>query len=118
MINTLISSVTHAQLHTQTHNNIHDHGQGPFFLGSDISLVDITFAPMLERANASLAYYKGFFMRGKGAPGGFIRFRPCCACCACCACCGGGAALSRPGADATPLFSFPLTAPPPNNTTE
>lgn len=32
--------------------------QGPYFLGSDISLVDITFAPMLERAAASLCYYK------------------------------------------------------------
>ncbi len=32
--------------------------QGPFFLGQDISLVDITFVPMLERAVASLAYYK------------------------------------------------------------
>ncbi|KAI8471411.1 MAG: glutathione S-transferase [Monoraphidium minutum] len=39
---------------------------GPYFMGSEITLVDITFAPMLERANASLAYYKGFFMRGKG----------------------------------------------------
>lgn len=37
-------------------------------MGDDITLVDITFAPMLERANASLAYYKGFFMRGKGGP--------------------------------------------------
>lgn len=39
---------------------------GPYFLGSDISLVDITFAPMLERAAASLCYYKGFVMRGSG----------------------------------------------------
>ncbi|WIA38465.1 hypothetical protein OEZ86_001788 [Tetradesmus obliquus] len=39
---------------------------GPFFMGQDISLVDITFAPMLERAAASLAYYKGFVMRGAG----------------------------------------------------
>lgn len=40
--------------------------QGPYFLGADISLVDITFASMLERAAASLAYYKGFYVRGKG----------------------------------------------------
>lgn len=40
--------------------------EGPFFLGNDISLVDITFTPMLERAAASLAYYKGFYMRGQG----------------------------------------------------
>lgn len=40
--------------------------QGPYFLGSDISLVDITFAPMLERAAASLTYYKGFHLRGQG----------------------------------------------------
>ena len=40
--------------------------QGPYFLGSDISLVDITFAPMLERAAASLTYYKGYVMRGSG----------------------------------------------------
>ncbi|PNW88790.1 hypothetical protein CHLRE_01g044700v5 [Chlamydomonas reinhardtii] len=39
---------------------------GPYFLGSDISLVDITFAPMLERAAASLTYYKGFHLRGQG----------------------------------------------------
>ena len=39
---------------------------GPYFLGSELSLVDITFAPMLERAAASLAYYKGYVMRGSG----------------------------------------------------
>lgn len=39
---------------------------GPYFLGPEISLVDITFAPMLERAAASLCYYKGFVMRGSG----------------------------------------------------
>jgi glutathione S-transferase len=35
-------------------------------MGQEISLVDITFCPMLERAAASLAYYKGFVMRGSG----------------------------------------------------
>jgi hypothetical protein len=39
---------------------------GPFFLGSELSLVDITFVPMLERAAASLAYYKGCYVRGEG----------------------------------------------------
>lgn len=43
-----------------------DRAGGPYFLGADISLVDITFASMLERAAASLAYYKGFYVRGKG----------------------------------------------------
>ena len=32
---------------------------GPYFLGNDISLVDIKFTPFLERAAASLPYYKG-----------------------------------------------------------
>jgi len=42
-------------------------GPGPFFMGLDQpSLVDITFAPMLERAAASLAYYKGWYLRGQG----------------------------------------------------
>ena len=40
---------------------------GPFFLGKDISLVDITFAPFLERIAASLLYYKGYAFRGGGA---------------------------------------------------
>ncbi|GLC43420.1 hypothetical protein PLESTB_001555600 [Pleodorina starrii] len=39
---------------------------GPYFLGSDISLVDITFCPMLERIAASLSYYKGSYIRGQG----------------------------------------------------
>ncbi|KXZ55141.1 hypothetical protein GPECTOR_3g291 [Gonium pectorale] len=39
---------------------------GPYFLGSDISLVDITFCPMLERIAASLSYYKGCYVRGQG----------------------------------------------------
>jgi len=39
---------------------------GPFFLGSELSLVDITFVPMVERMAASLAYYKGFYVRGEG----------------------------------------------------
>jgi len=39
---------------------------GPFFLGDQFSLVDITFAPFLERMAASLLYYKGYRMRGDG----------------------------------------------------
>lgn len=42
------------------------HPQGPFFLGKDLSLVDITFVSMMERMVASLAYYKGFYVRGQG----------------------------------------------------
>jgi len=36
---------------------------GPFFLGKDISIVDVQFAPFLERTVASLLYYKGFKIR-------------------------------------------------------
>ena len=32
---------------------------GPYFLGSDISIVDVMFTPFLERMAASLPYYKG-----------------------------------------------------------
>lgn len=39
---------------------------GPYFLGSQLSLVDVTFSSMLERMAASLAYYKGYYLRGKG----------------------------------------------------
>ena len=39
---------------------------GPFFLGKDLSLVDVVFAPFLERIAASIYYYKGFVVRGKG----------------------------------------------------
>lgn len=41
-------------------------GQGPYFMGSELSLVDVTFTPMLERIAASMAYYKGYYIRGKG----------------------------------------------------
>ena len=45
---------------------------GPFFLGRELSLVDIVFAPFLERIAASIAYYKGFIVRGQVGmvPGG------------------------------------------------
>lgn len=39
---------------------------GPYFMGPELSLVDITFTPFLERMAASLAYYKGFKMEGNG----------------------------------------------------
>jgi len=38
-------------------------GKGGFFLGEQISMVDIKFAPFLERMHASLAYFKGFQVR-------------------------------------------------------
>lgn len=37
--------------------------EGPFFLGDSMSIVDVQFAPFLERMAASLLYYKGFTMR-------------------------------------------------------
>lgn len=37
---------------------------GPFFLGKELSLVDIVFAPFLERIVASIPYYKGEQLRG------------------------------------------------------
>ncbi len=38
---------------------------GPYFLGSDISMVDIMFTPFLERMAASLPYFKGFESRNE-----------------------------------------------------
>jgi glutathione S-transferase len=42
--------------------------EGPYFLGSDVSIVDIMFAPFLERMAASLPYYKGFESRSTKYP--------------------------------------------------
>eukprot|EP01023_Acetabularia_acetabulum_P047085 TRINITY_DN4941_c0_g1_i1.p1 TRINITY_DN4941_c0_g1~~TRINITY_DN4941_c0_g1_i1.p1 ORF type:complete len:520 (-),score=102.22 TRINITY_DN4941_c0_g1_i1:135-1694(-) len=39
---------------------------GPYFLGSELSLIDIIFVPFLERMVASLSYYKGYRIRGTG----------------------------------------------------
>ena len=39
---------------------------GPFFLGKELSLVDVVFSPFLERIAASMYYYKGFVVRGEG----------------------------------------------------
>jgi len=45
---------------------------GPFFMGNDITTVDIQFAPFLERMAASLLFFKGFQMRiAKGEPTDF-----------------------------------------------
>jgi glutathione S-transferase len=42
---------------------------GSFFMGSKVSMVDIQFAPFLERMAASLLYFKGFMLRvPKGVP--------------------------------------------------
>jgi len=41
---------------------------GPFFFGTEPSLVDCVFAPFLERMAASLPYYKGFVARGERYP--------------------------------------------------
>jgi len=36
---------------------------GPYFLGLELSMVDIMFTPFLERMAASLPYFKGFIVR-------------------------------------------------------
>ena len=41
------------------------HGS-PFFMGPDISMPDLVFAPFLERIAASILYYKGVKVRGSG----------------------------------------------------
>eukprot|EP00892_Ulva_mutabilis_P007799 jgi/Ulvmu1/5391/UM022_0186.1 len=41
-------------------------GGGPFFLGEELSMVDIVWAPFLERQNASLLFWKGFKLRNGG----------------------------------------------------
>ena len=41
---------------------------GPYFMGSELSLVDCMFAPFLERAAASLPYFKGFECRSSSYP--------------------------------------------------
>ena len=40
---------------------------GSFFLGSEVSLVDMMFAPFLERMCASMLFYKGFQIRFAGS---------------------------------------------------
>lgn len=37
--------------------------EGPYFLGKSFSVVDVMFAPFLERMAASLPYFKGFESR-------------------------------------------------------
>ncbi|CAM9937690.1 unnamed protein product [Phaeothamnion confervicola] len=39
-------------------------GGGPYFLGKELSLVDVVFSPFLERMAASLPYYKALPVRG------------------------------------------------------
>ncbi|KAK9789005.1 hypothetical protein WJX73_000362 [Symbiochloris irregularis] len=39
---------------------------GPYFLGDDVTLPDLVFAPFLERIAASILYYKGLAVRGQG----------------------------------------------------
>ena len=38
---------------------------GPYFLGEEISYVDLAFTPFLERIAASVPYYKGMVVRGR-----------------------------------------------------
>lgn len=45
--------------------------QGPYFMGADLSLVDINYCPFLERMSASLLYYKvRSLQREEGEEGG------------------------------------------------
>ena len=57
------------------HNRQGDAGGGrPFFLGKELSLVDVVFSPFLERIAASIYYYKGFVVRGEGRWPGIERW--------------------------------------------
>lgn len=38
---------------------------GPYFLGEEVSMVDLMFLPFAERIAASLPYYKGLDVRGR-----------------------------------------------------
>lgn len=42
--------------------------EGPYFLGKDLSMVDIMFSPFLERMAASLPYFKGYECRHERFP--------------------------------------------------
>lgn len=42
------------------------HLQGSFFMGKQLTLVDLAFVPFVERMVSSLLYYKGFAIRGTG----------------------------------------------------
>lgn len=39
--------------------------QGPFMLGSELTIADLVYVPYLERMNASLFYYKGYNLRAE-----------------------------------------------------
>jgi glutathione S-transferase len=52
----------------QVDNELATGSSGPYFLGEDLSLVDIMFAPFLERMAASLPYFKGFTVRDERFP--------------------------------------------------
>ena len=41
-------------------------GGGPYFMGEEFTLVDIAYAPFLERMAASILYYKGVKIEGNG----------------------------------------------------
>ena len=42
--------------------------EGPYFLGAELSLVDVMFTPFLERMESSLPYYKGYHVRSERFP--------------------------------------------------
>jgi glutathione S-transferase len=59
------TSTTHSLLITTLQNHITSlvnasHASGPFFLGSEISFVDICFAPWIIRLSRVLSYYRNF----------------------------------------------------------
>lgn len=62
----LTSSPRNKQQFVETLQRVEDalkNSPGSFFMGDDISIVDIQFAPFLERMAASMLYFKGFEIR-------------------------------------------------------
>eukprot|EP00546_Thalassionema_frauenfeldii_P003264 CAMPEP_0178931622 /NCGR_PEP_ID=MMETSP0786-20121207/22026_1 /TAXON_ID=186022 /ORGANISM="Thalassionema frauenfeldii, Strain CCMP 1798" /LENGTH=514 /DNA_ID=CAMNT_0020608547 /DNA_START=162 /DNA_END=1703 /DNA_ORIENTATION=+ len=59
-----IAAVEQALSDNDNSNNNNNNNKGPFFMGPRVTIVDVQFLSFLERACASLLYFKGYQIRG------------------------------------------------------